>query len=508
MRRAKRSPLGIAAVLLLFSSCTPLFRSQNQEAVLLNLKQPIDDILADSIFVRARAGIKITSLNDGQVLYERNSRALFHPASNLKLLTTATALHVLGKGYQFKTALYADTVKEDGEINGNLYIKGCGNPDLTVRDLAWMVDKLKERGVKRICGDVVGDVSFFDDLYWGNGWMWDDEPSPYEAFISPLSINKNCVKVIVKPGERVGDTVQVRLDPDTKYVELTNHGLTSPDTVINKIEVTRRFKERLNTIVVTGSLPQSFRECEYVLSVWRPELYAVALLREELERRGILVEGGVRLDSVRDGLKPLVLHEWPIDSVVINLNKVSDNLSAENVLKVIAAEKHGPPGTSKNGISVVNEFLSSIGIDTTSYLMADGSGVSHYNLLSAETIVDLLAAVYRQKDLFDIFYRSLPVAGVDGTLENRMKGTSAQGKVRAKTGTESGASSLSGYVQGKDGNVIVFSILMDSFIGPPKPFRDVQDKIVELLARFASAESGSASVLLIKGTNVDVSPRR
>jgi D-alanyl-D-alanine carboxypeptidase/D-alanyl-D-alanine-endopeptidase (penicillin-binding protein 4) len=490
MRRAKPSPLSIAAALLfLFSSCSPLYRSQNDEAVLLNLRKSIDGILADSIFIPARAGVKIVSLSDGRVLYQRDSKALFHPASNLKLLTTATALHVLGIDYKFKTAVYSDSAIQDGDLPGNVYIKGFGDPDLTSGDVTWMVGRLKEKGLKRIHGDVVGDVSFFDDLFWGNGWMWDDEPSAYEAFITPLSINKNCVKVLVKPGEKVGDPVQVHLNPETKYVELMNSGLTGSDTITSTIEVTRRFKERLNTIVVKGTLPRSSQEREFTLSVWQPERYAVKIFQEELEREGIVVEGTARLGSVGEGLKPIVLHEWPIDSVVMNLNKVSDNLSAENTLKVMAAEKRGPPGTSKNGISIVNEYLSSIGIDTSSYLMADGSGVSHYNLVNAETIVDLLSAIYREKDLFDLFYRSLPVAGLDGTLEKRMRGTSAEGKVRAKTGTETGVSSLSGYVQGRDGNVIVFSILMQDFIGSPRPYRDAQDKIVELLTKFQSAET-------------------
>jgi len=491
MRRAKRSPLSIAAAsLLLFSSCTPLFRSQNDEAALLNLRKSIDDILADSIFIPASAGIKIVSLSDGRILYERDSKALFHPASNLKLLTTATALHVLGKEYKFKTAVCSDSAIQNGDLLGNLYIKGFGNPDLSSKDLTWMVGQLKEKGLKRIRGDVVGDVSFFDDLFWGNGWMWDDEPSSYEAFITPLSVNKNCVKVIVKPGDMLGDSVQVQLDPETKYVELMNTSLTGSDTITSTIEVTRRFKERLNTIVVKGNLPRSSQEREFDLSVWQPELYAMKLFQEELERESIVVEGTSRIGNIGDGSKPIVLHEWPIDSVVIHLNKVSDNLSAENTLKVIAAEKRGPPGTSKNGISIVNEYLSSIGIDTSSYLMADGSGVSHYNLVNAETIVDLLSAMYKQKELFDLFYRSLPVAGLDGTLEKRMKGTSAEGRVRAKTGTESGVSSLSGYVQMQEGNVIVFSILMQDFIGSPRLYRDAQDKIVELLAKFQSAQAG------------------
>jgi D-alanyl-D-alanine carboxypeptidase/D-alanyl-D-alanine-endopeptidase (penicillin-binding protein 4) len=489
MRRAKLFSHSIAAAfLLILSSCSPLYRSQSKEAALADLRKSIENILADSIFIPARAGIKIVSLSDARTLYERNSKALFHPASNLKLLTAATALQALGNDYKFRTTIYSDSLVEDGNLPGNLYIKGFGNPDLTTADLKWMVGRLKDIGLRRIQGDIVGDVSFFDDTFWGKGWMWDDEPSSSEPFITPLSINENSVKVFVSPRERPGDSVRVRFEPETKYVSLANDGMTGPDTSTNTIEVTRRFKERLNTVVVKGTLPRNSRELEFELSVWDPTLYALTIFREELGQEGIAVQGGLKLGSVQARATQLVEHEWPIDSVVIKMDKVSDNLSAENILKVIAAEKRGPPGTSVQGICVVNEFVSSLGIDTTSYLMVDGSGVSHYNLINAETIVELLTRMYTQRGLFGLFEASLPVAGVDGTLEDRMKGTTAEGNVRAKTGTLSGVSSLSGYVHTRDGDIIVFSILMDNFIGSPRPYRNAQDKIVEFLADFRSKQ--------------------
>jgi D-alanyl-D-alanine carboxypeptidase/D-alanyl-D-alanine-endopeptidase (penicillin-binding protein 4) len=485
MRRAKRPHLSLAAAcIFLLSSCSSLYRSQSDEAALLSLKKSIDGILADSIFVPAHVGIKVVSLVGGRVLCERGSRALFHPGSNLKLLTAATALHALGKDYEFKTVLCTDSIIESGVLLGNLCIKGFGNPDLSSKDLRWMVEQLKAMGVRRVKGDLIGDVSFFDSLFWGKGWMWDDEPSPSEAFITPLSVNDNSVKVYVKTGQRVGDPVQVRLEPETRCLQLENNGLTGPDTVTNTIEVTRKCRERLNTIVVNGTLPIDSLEHGFALSVWQPELYALSLLREDLEREGIAVEGTSRLGTLRNGSTRLVLHKWPIDSVVINMMKMSDNLSAENTLKVVAAEKRGPPGTASNGISIVNGFLFSLGIDTTAYLMVDGSGVSHYNLIDAQTIVDLLCGMQRQEELIGLFRTSLPIAGVDGTLEKRMRGTSAEGRVRAKTGTLRDASSLSGYVQAEGGDALAFSILMQDFIGSPKPYRDAQDKIVELLARF------------------------
>jgi D-alanyl-D-alanine carboxypeptidase/D-alanyl-D-alanine-endopeptidase (penicillin-binding protein 4) len=489
MRRAKSFPHSIAAAfLLLLSSCSPLYRSQGNEAALAGLRKSIENILSDSIFIPARVGIRIVSLSDAKILFERNSKTLFHPASNLKLLTAATAIHALGKDYKFRTAIYSDSVVEGGDLRGNLYIKGFGNPDLSTTDVKWMVGQLKDIGLKSIRGDIVGDVSFFDDVFWGRGWMWDDEPSSSEPFITPLSINENSVKVFVSPGERLGDSVRVRFEPETKYIDLSNGGVTGPDTATNTIEATRRFKERLNTIVVTGTLPRSSPELEFELSAWDPTLYALTLFREELEREGITVGGGLRLGSVQEGATELVEHEWPIDSVLIKMDKISDNLSAENTLKVIAAEKGGPPGTSMQGISIVNDFLSSLGIDTTSYLMVDGSGVSHYNLINAETIVELLSKMYRQRELCGLFEASLPVAGIDGTLEDRMKGTAAEGNVRAKTGTLSGVSSLSGYLHTQDGDVLAFSILVQNFIGSPRPYRNAQDRIVELLAGFRSKQ--------------------
>lgn len=476
--------LGI--LLFSFSSCsTSRYATKLSSPAVEHLRAAIDSVLLDPLLIPTRVGIKIVSMKTEETLYERDSKILFHPASNLKLLTTATALNVLGKDYQLKTQLYADDQIEDGFLSGNLYAKGFGNPDLTSRDLSDLIQQVKTAGIKAMEGDIVGDVSYFDDLYWGSGWMWDDEPEVYAPFITPLSINKNSVRVHVKPGARIGDQLQINVEPLTSYVSVLNGGITLDDTAKSTLKVSRLFKERLNTITIKGGLPLKSKEYETAISVWRPELYFVTLLKEELERQGISVHGTVRIDTLSRTAKQIASHEWPLDSVLINLNKASDNLSAENTLKIIGAVKHEIPGTTQNGIYAVNEFLNSLGIDTTKYLMVDGSGVSHYNLVTAEIISSLLTAMYHQKDFFDLFYNSLPIAGVDGTLEQRMKGTAATGNLRAKTGTIAGVSSLSGYATTKDGELLAFSIMMQNFIGDPKPYRDAQDKIGILLATFS-----------------------
>jgi D-alanyl-D-alanine carboxypeptidase/D-alanyl-D-alanine-endopeptidase (penicillin-binding protein 4) len=251
--------------------------------------------------------------------------------------------------------------------------------------------------------------------------------------------------------------------------------------------------ERLNAIVARGevlALPETSR---VQVSVWKPELYAAQLFREALERNGIPVQGTVDTGTAPPESRLLTTHLHPMDTMMVNLNKISDNLSTENLLKIIGAETAGVPGSAKHGIWKVNEFLSGFGIDTSGHRQVDGSGLSHYNLLTTSMLVQLLEGMYRRADVFPLFYRSLPIAGVDGTLERRMRGTRAEGNLRAKTGTISGVASLSGYVTTADGEWLVFSMTMQNYVAGPRSYRNAQDRIGVLLANFSRARLLAAS---------------
>lgn len=449
------------------------------------LQDDIDAVLSDSIFIPGRASVKVASLDRKEVLYERDSKMLMRPASNMKLLTSSTAIGLLGKDYQFKTSILADTSLSEGVLNGNLYFKGFGNPDLKTSDLDTLTSQIKSAGIKTVKGKVIADVSFFDDLFWGSGWMWDDEPDSDEMFITPLSINKNCIFIVVTPGQSAGDSVKIETEPPTTYVSVINNAKTVKDTVIKPLSVTRLFKERLNTIMIEGEMLAGSSPSRIKLSVWQPELYAAQLLKERLERDSIMTESVPVIGVAPSYAKETATHVQGLDSMVINLNKVSDNLSAENTLKTLSAIKRGAPGNAASGIHIVYEFLSSLGIDTTRFHMVDGSGVSHYNLLTTEMLEQLLESMARRAEIFPLFYQSLPIAGVDGTIGNRMKQTPAEGNLRAKTGSISGVSSLSGYVKTADGELLAFSIMMQNFIGSSRPYRNAQDKIGALLAGFS-----------------------
>lgn len=448
------------------------------------LRYDMDSVLSDSIFIPTDAAVKIVSLDRNEILYERNSRKLMRPASNTKLVTSAAALLILGTDYKFPTLILADSLRPDGSVEGPLYLKGFGNPDLTTADLDSMIAQLKAIGVRSVTGNIVADASWFDDLYWGEGWMWDDEPYSYEAGISALSVNKNCVRVLVLAGTQPGTGVQVSIDPPTSYVSLLNTARTVADTALVPLEVTRLYKERLNTIVVSGEIVAGKDTVKRLVTVWRPEIYTATLLKERLEAHGITVRGQPTAGVALPWSRELAYHSWPMDTMLVNLNKTSDNLSAENTLKSISVARGGIPGSAEYALYHVNETLAGLGIDTTKYYLVDGSGVSHYNLLTADMLVQLLTEMTRHADVFPLFYRSLPIAGVDGTLEKRMMGTPAQGNLRAKTGSIGGVSSLSGYVTTADGERLVFSILMQDFILPTRLYRDAQDRIGALMAGF------------------------
>lgn len=482
----RTGPALIFVLSFAFFSCAVPFVGGGREAPeTLRIAQQIEQLLQDTLFISTQVAIKVVSVDNGEILYKRNSSLLFHPASNQKLLTSAAALTMLGDEFAFKTLLSTDGVLEDTALAGNIYVKGYGDPLLDSVDLAAIAGQLSSQGIRLVNGNLVGDVSYFDDRFWGNGWMWDDEPEPEEMFITPLSVHHNAITVSVSPGTRGDDPVLVRTQPATGYVTILNEGQTVQDTVTAELEVTRLWEERTNVIHVTGQMLQSAATREYTLSVWRPEFYALTLLKEEMERQGVRVSGELIVGSTPENVQEIFQIERSIDSVVVYLNKESDNLSAENLLKTLGAEFRGAPGTAQNGIFVVNEFLASLGLDTTRAFLADGSGVSRYNLVNAETIIQLLTAMTSEETLFERFSVSLPIAGVDGTLEDRMVGSRAQGNAHAKTGTLAGVSNLSGYVTTRDGELLAFSILMQNFLGSAIPYRDVQDRIITMLADYS-----------------------
>ena len=496
-------------LLLISFSCTSsqsLKKKQIAGDPVEKLHQDIDYILQDSSLYQSRVGVKIFSLDRDEILYAKNNQQLFHPASNMKLLTTATALKKLGPDYHFSTILYTDSNQiSNGIIKGDLYLKGKGDPDLSSGDLDAMVKSLQEQEIYRIEGDLVFDDTYFDSLYWGSGWMWDDASVWEFAPIHALSVNDNCVKLKVKSGKKIGDTLNVNMEPATRYMTLENKGISvdSLDTLmIQKFTAERKWVERTNTIQVTGGMALSDPPEEFVIDVLDGAAYTATLFAEKMNEYGIAFNGKIYRHKIPPSAQLLVKHQSPPLSIVVyNTNKISDNLSAELILKTVGAEEKGRPGTAKKGISVIYEYLQQLGIDSLTYHLADGSGVSRYNVITPDLLIQLLKDMDRDFKVQAEFKTSLPVAGADGTLENRMKQAAAANKLRAKTGTLKGASSLSGYTTTADDEKIAFSIMIEHFVTRTSRIRKIQDRIGELISSFSRNPMPSESIGTEEKTN-------
>ena len=442
-----------------------------------DLKTRIDGLLPDSLFPPSNVAVMVISLKDGRTVYELNPDLLFMPASNEKLFTSAAALSILGPDYRFATSVSMDTSNVP-----QIFLRGGGDPLLSTGDL----DSLAKIVATALPHDKTwllgGDVSLFDDVPWGEGWMWDDEAESDGMAITPLSLNGNTVQIRIRGGNKPGDTLAVRVEPETGYVTIDNNGFTAGDTAGEPLKVTRRLTDPSNTIFVTGTI-RCGDSASAQISVHEPVWYALRVFSERLAGYGIHCSGTV-LDTVPSTARPLCSIYRTLDSVITNMNRVSDNLSAECLAKTIGAVRTGSPGSAASGISAIKQYLAAQAVDTVRMVIADGSGVSRYNLNSVHNIATLLQQMHSDQRLFPLFYNSLAAPGEHGSLSNRMKGTSAEGSLRAKTGTLRGAAALSGYVTTPDGTLLAFSIIMQNYIGNPRRYRQIQDEIAVLLSQW------------------------
>jgi D-alanyl-D-alanine carboxypeptidase/D-alanyl-D-alanine-endopeptidase (penicillin-binding protein 4) len=375
------------------------------------LQADIDVVLQDPLFTTASIGIKVVAVETGEIIYEKNTHKLHHPASTTKLFTAATALAKLGTDYRFETTLYVDAAA-DAEGASNIYLKGRADPTLQRDDLVKLADVFLQTGVQPVRGNIVIDETYLDHVPEGPGWMWDDRP----LIISALSIRE--------------------IEPDT--------------------------------------------------NTWSRAFACGYLLKTALMERGINVAGEVVSGTVPSDAQIIAKHlSPPLADILKLMNKPSDNWVAELLFKTIGAEVIGKPGTWKKGRQAVTEYLSEIMSEPPAHRFVDGSGLSRYNLLNAELLTDLLVYMYQTFELMPEYLVSLPIAGVDGTLRNRMKGMYAEKILRAKTGTLSGVSALAGYTVTADDEVFAFGILISHYIALPASARDIQDKIGNYLTSFS-----------------------
>jgi D-alanyl-D-alanine carboxypeptidase/D-alanyl-D-alanine-endopeptidase (penicillin-binding protein 4) len=425
-------------------------------------------------------GVLIVDAESGETLYEQNADKYFVPASNMKLFTTALALAKLGPEYRFHTTLETPgKISSEGVLSADVVLLGRGDPNLSNRKfpfelkeefdgpqekaLAELADAVAAKGVREISGDVIGDDSYFPRERYPNGWEIDDMVWEYGAAISAIVVADNTVALTLTPGEQPGNAVQAAVTPATPDFLVENNVITSAADVKPDLTLTR--EPGSNLVVVKGSLPAKSTPRKLVLAIEEPAQHAAALLKRLLEERGIKVAGVARArhDHAEPASDPIVLAEHvsvPLGDAVKLINKISQNLHTEMLLRTVARQ-NGVWATPDDLMKVPADFYTAAGIAPGDVIQADASGLSRHDLATPRAIVTMLSFAQKQS-WFEAYYVSLPVAGIDGTLEDRMKNTPAAGRIHAKTGSVEHVRTLSGFAETPGGRRLIFSFLSNN----------------------------------------------
>ncbi len=420
----------------------------------------------------AKIAISVQSLNKDKVYFQYKSNDPFIPASNQKIITTISALINLTPEYKFKTLVATDGSIKDGILNGNLYLIGGGDPTFSDNDLEDIVKNLKQLGIKKIKGNIVGDNSFFSEEGVGQGWPEKDLNYCFTAPFSGLSINENCLRLNIEADKK---RIYISINPRSKYYKIINNLKISS----KKNEVF--LKVNGNIIIVNGYI-KPYTKKEFSLPLEHPSLFTTSVFYNTLPRNGIEISGNYIVSKAPKNIKVLYLHQSePLREIIKKTNKDSDNFYAEQVFRTLGKEILNEGSTSASS-KVVLETLKKIGIDVENIKIYDGSGLSKYNQLTAESLVKLLTYTYKTPYFYDV-YDSLAISGKDGTLKRRLNDELLRGKVVAKTGFIKGVKNLTGFVTTINGDVFVFSILTND-LKSTKVANSLQEEICKFLVTY------------------------
>ena len=498
----------LALVLLLF--VTACHRAPRPAAVpaspaaggVSRLQRDIETILAVPALTRSYWGIVVRSAKNNDTLYSQNAARLLMPGSTMKIVTLAAAAERLGWDYVYDTRLVAAGPIDAGMLSGDLVVVGSGDPSIVdaggVADgifTGW-AETLKSGGVRTIAGRVIGDDNAFDDEALGPGWAWDDLQGRDATSVSALQYNENTVQASIAPGAAVGAPAIVMLTPAGGSLDLDSRITTNEALAVPSIAARR--SPGSNRLELRGSIPLASEPVARIVSVDNPTLFFVTALRNALTAQGIDVRGAAAdiddvdgvagVNALRDAPSPaggtvlVVHHSPPLSELAKRLMKDSVNLYADTLLKTIGATSGA--ATFEGGRRAAAVTLQPWGVAPAGVVQVDGSGLSRYNYVTPEALVTVLMHVDRNDGMREKFEASLPIAGRDGTLAARMKGTAAEGNARAKSGALANVRSLAGYVTSADGEPLVFAIVANNFGTMPEVAIAAIDAIVVKLAEF------------------------
>lgn len=439
------------------------------------LVSSIDKTLQSPLFDKTLAAVHIVDIRSGKELYSRHADLLLRPASNAKLVTTAAAVLGMNEHFRFRTRLFA----VDSSAR-TLLCPGAADPLLTSQDIQKLAEIAQQNGVRHI-DTLLLDTSLLDEQFYGAGWMWDDESDPFMPYLGSFAVDGNTVLLRMKAPAQYGKSIEVEVFPSSSLLHVENHAASGRH---DRLSI--RKLPRSNHIIIEGSL-RAGRRTAKKLSLWRPEDVFADLLLNAFRGLGVDADSTViAFSSVDEPVRQLAEVSHPLEAVLEEANKDSDNLCAEALLRALALRRQSREISAEDGLKEIDRILRHAGISTEGIALRDGSGISFYNLITPRALSGLL----RQMALgryFDRYASTLAEAGSDGTLARRMRHMRKGAFFRGKTGTVSGVSALSGYAQAPGGRLLAVVILMQNFNGRPRPYREVQDAIVEHCITYSAA---------------------
>jgi D-alanyl-D-alanine carboxypeptidase/D-alanyl-D-alanine-endopeptidase (penicillin-binding protein 4) len=496
--------LPAAAVLLLAAAaCAPATGAAGPRPAPSRAAQvgaAMDSVFADTALAHAHWGVLVRSLDGGETLFERQADRMFVPASTMKVVTASAALEALGPDFRWSTAVGATGPVEGGVLPGDLVVAGSGDPTLSGRfhrDVMTLfrewADSLRARGVTRVEGRVVGNDDRFDDLPYGAGWAWDDVDDVYSAQVSALELNEGVVEVRVEGTVEAGRPARASTMPFLADVPIEN------EVVMVRGPSALRFGRgrEPGAVRVWGVMSVDSPPVHQLAPVNDPTRFFATVLRETLVLQGIAVSGAaVDADALAaddpargPAAATLFVHRSPpLARVLPGFLKPSQNQIGELILKTLGAELRGA-GTAAGGAAAVDSLHRLWGMPPGALRMADGSGLSRYDLLTPRLLVRVMERMAASPHA-EAWRAALPVMGAEGTLARRGAGTPLAGRVVAKTGTMSGVRSLTGYLTTDAGERLVFAAVSNHH---DRPAREVDRVVDAALLRLLAVPRGAAA---------------
>ncbi len=469
---------------LLFFTISFCLTSYGQASRLDSVRSELHRVFSTPLLQKASFGFYAKSLSTGQDIHKRNEQTRFSTASCMKLVTTAAVLDRWGPSRQFKTELLSEDTVRRGALDGHLYVKGYGDPYLTTEILLRAVYHLKASGLREIKGDLVADASYLIDT--PNA---ETNDRAYSAVGGALGFNFNTIAINVEPGIRPGDTAKVYIIPPSKLFTLDNRVMTTDSggghTISNGNVAIRYGKNGTAAVGAYGTIGSDEKGVVIYKRIESPEIFTATVIAETFEQFGIKIRG-----RIRTGLTPRKVRtvaeiiSYDLSAIVAGVNKWSNNYVAGQLLMILGAEDGGAPGTDAKGIAAVKKFLSKVPIAENEIVMVDGAGLDRRNQMTPAAHVRLLEYMYRHFPDAAEFMASLSIGGVDGTEKKRfLKSGGPIGTSRLKIGYLHGVSGLSGYVQGRSGDVTAFAMFTNGFpIDEYESVKRLEDRVCQLLA--------------------------